>query len=269
MTRAPRSYKLLGMEPLRRLDARTTGTGATPSLVRVERRETREPLAQLPVDQRPGSNGLAHGKATPVSGAAFVSSVLDAQVVAQYGKVLEGKEPVDAAAYAAITGITITPADAARLDAQVKKVAERIGLDHNVGFAAETKYLGFSYEYAFLGMFHGQNRKDGQPILLGAGLLAKTFEDLDLLYRFDTRGAGLPRALAPMIHDFLALGLEQRMEAVLVHEKLELEAAQWGSSNPHRSAVSSAPHTDLQIDPRVRKHLELYAKLDEALDGGR
>lgn len=221
----------------------------------------------LPSTSQVGA-GLVHGKHTPASGQAYVGSVIDAQKIAKYGRELAGEVPIDAAAYAALTGISADSAESARLDALVKATAKKIGLDHPVGFAAETKFMGFSYEYAFLGVFHGWNRKEGQPILVGVGMKAKTPDDLELLYRFDSRGKGIPPGIRPMLEDFLKLSEDEKIQSILVHEALELEAAVSGSSNPHRSAVSDAPHTELAISPRVRQHLALYARLDEQVFGG-
>jgi hypothetical protein len=211
--------------------------------------------------------GLAVRKDPAADGGAHLASAFAAKERAKYDKELRGDQPVTAASYAALTGITVDAAEAARLDALVKKVAARLGVEHAVGFRTEAKYLGWGYEFAFLGMVDGWDRKGGQPIFVGLGLKAATFEDVDLLYRFDSRGKGVPLGVKKMVEDYLRLTEEQRIESILVHEKLELESGREGASSPHRSAISKAPDTEYRVSERVRQHLALYRRLEEQMNG--
>jgi hypothetical protein len=249
-----------GPDPLKKSGASPLG-----GLGRIEAGDVRVPVPSplpLPDADVPLGAGLSHTKEVATSPNALIDSLTDPRV--KYARQLKGEVPFDAASYAAVTGISIDGPEAQRLDALVKKVAARIGLDHDVRFAAETKYMGQFFEYAFLGLFHGWDRPK-QPILIGAGLKAKSVEDIELLYRYFNKAQGAPRPLLPMFEDFLKLDEEQRIESILVHEKLELDAASWGSSNPHRSAVMDAPETDYAISDRVRRHLAVYAQCQEKM----
>jgi hypothetical protein len=229
-----------------------------------ERRDLQNTQAQSN-DAAPLGVGLAHAKSAAAAPGALLACIAEAR--SRFAKQLSGDEPFDAASYAAVTGISVDRAKSEQLNHLIKEVAARIGLDHEVAFATETKYLGHSFEYSFLGLFQGWDRPK-QPIVVGVGLLAKSVEDIELLYRFFNREKGAPPALMPMFKDFLELDVEQRIEAILVHEKHELEAVKWGSSNPHRAAVFEAPETEHTISPRVRRHLELYAECQEQHDAG-
>jgi hypothetical protein len=195
------------------------------------------------------------------------ASALAARLALQDAEVERAKKgaiPVDAALYRAITGIGVDAPEAARLDAKVKAVAERIGLEHPAAFVAEASFAGYSYGYVMLGEYQAWNHKAGQPLAVGVGLKAQTPEDIELLYRFV---APTPPGLRPFLEDFLKLDEEQRIEAILVHEHLELKAVRWGARSPHHTAVADAPDTDLAISPRVRRHLELYARVNREVFG--
>lgn len=166
--------------------------------------------------------------------------------------------PVDAEAVAKATGIVVDDAKAAALDVQVKQVAARIGLDHPCGFARETDFQGFM-TFAFVGTVRMWDRKE-QTILVGLGALATTADELAPF--------GKPMKGFEAVHaDFLSLSLNEKIEAILVHEHLERGAIHDDRSNPHRVAVEEAPHTELAISPRARKHLELYARVDARVMG--
>lgn len=175
---------------------------------------------------------------------------------------LDGKKTVDAAAFGKLTGIEIDPAEAQRLDARVKAAADRIGLEHTVGFRAELRSMDVLPPYAFVGSFAAWQPE--QPLFIGVGVKARNIEDMAMLH---LGHGGIPPGLEPMLEDYLSLSEDQRIESILVHEHLELQAVRMGADNPHRTAVDRAPETSLSIDPRVREHLGLYRRLDQRLFG--
>jgi hypothetical protein len=210
----------------------------------------------------PLAPGLEHKIVAPGQ-EARTTHLADVRDEAKYLKAKTGKEPVNVESYGALTGIHVDEAEAARLDQKVKQVARSLGMDHHVGFAIETDYMGF-FKYPFLGTFRG-DLKPEQPILVGIGLKAKEPEDIDLLYKYFNRGP-IPRALLPWLRDFLSLDETQRIEAVLVHEKHELDAVGW-AQHPHHISVQQSAKTEYRVQPRVRKNLELYARLNKEVFG--
>ena len=166
---------------------------------------------------------------------------------------------IDAADFAKATGIEPASEQVQRLDAKVKKIAQDIGLDHKVSFQTECSFCGYT-DFAFIATFKAWERPE-QEILVGVGILSQKESDLAAF------GDVLP-SFQQVSDDFLSLTEDERIQAVLVHEKVELEAAKSGVSDPHRYAVANSPKTDMKISPRVRQHLELYARTDRACYGG-
>lgn len=229
----------------------------------------KEPAAEVPkpkptvFDVPVSKTGLEPKVQARIGAEVAAQSQIDARKVDPYARHRKGEVPIDAEAYAAITGISVSDAKAAELDALVKSIAERIGLEHEVRFARETKYAGRFFEMSFVGTFEAWNQPE-KPILIGLGILARTRDDMNILYKHFQ--GDLPSGLLPYIDSFLALPLEDRIEAVLVHEKHELEAGSY-SSKPHRTAVEEGPKTPYEISPRARESLKLYAEVDRRVFG--
>lgn len=175
----------------------------------------------------------------------------------------DGSMAVDARAFEKLTGIVVTPAEAQRLDARVKSVAQKMGLDHEVGFLTERAHTPGTQPKAFIGTI--ETSRPGQPLRVGLGVKAETLADLELLSREFEKD--VPAGLLPMFEDLLKLEEDQRIQAILVHEHLEQKAIHDGSASPHRAAIDGAPDTSLKVDPRVREHLQLFRRLDRSLFG--
>jgi hypothetical protein len=155
-------------------------------------------------------------------------------------------------------GVVLDDAQVAALDQQVKAVATRMGLDHAVSFAKDTDFL-YGPRFTFIGTFRPWDRP-AQPILIGPGILARSVEELAALGR---PMSGFGR----VVDDFLKLTVEERIEAVLVHESIELWAVECRDKQAHRVAVRDAPSTELTISRRAREHLQLYARVDAQVMG--
>lgn len=162
---------------------------------------------------------------------------------------------LDSTEFGKITGIEPGPNEILEMNEAVQAAKSRIGLDHEVEFATDCDFCGYT-RFAFIGTFKAWDRP-GQKILVGLGILAKTTKELECF------GSVLP-SFQTVAQDFVDLSLEEKIEAVLVHEKVELEAAKQNQADPHRYAVAHAPNTKMKISPRTRDHLRLYARADKA-----
>ena len=165
---------------------------------------------------------------------------------------------IDSDEFARMTGIAPTPQEVAMLQKTVQEVKAKIGLQHDVGFALDCDFCGYT-RFAFIGTFQAWDRPK-QKIMVGVGVLAQETTHLE---RF---GSVLP-SFQKVAEDFLSLNLEEKIEAVLVHEKIELEALKQNRGDPHRYAVAHAPQTAMKISNRTREHLSLYARVDKAYLG--
>ena len=234
--------------------------GARPTAATGQVQQSRDP--QAPDEQttplaEAGQTRAAHLEARSAAGTpgAFAASLSMRGGQASF---LGNPKSIDAAEFTAVTGVEVDDAEAAALDAQVKATAKDIGLDHPVGFAREASFMGY-YDFAFVGTFKSWDRDDPQ-ILVGVGVKATKPEHIaafgDVLPSFDR-----------VADDFLSLSEQEKIEVILVHEKVEHDAMRAGSADPHRRAVADAPRTGLAISSRARAHLELYARVDRAAYG--